>query len=71
LLDKIKLEAKDFNTLNKDTKGLFIVVHKENDVAFITKHTYDDIKDSIVLTSNNKERVSRALYFNIINKNKT
>jgi hypothetical protein len=71
LLDKIKLEAKEFNSHNRDAKGLYVVVHKENDIAFVTKHNYNDIKDSIVTTSNKKERVSRTLYYNIINKNKS
>jgi hypothetical protein len=70
LLDKIKLEAKEFNSHNRDTKGLYVVAHKESDIAYVTKHNYNDIKDSIVFTSNKKERVSRTLYYNIINKNK-
>jgi hypothetical protein len=68
LLEKIKLESKEFNSKNQVNNGLYIVVYKDSNIAFVTKHKYDDIKDAIVLTKNKKERLNRSIYYTLIHK---
>jgi len=65
-LDKIRLEIKDYNNINKDSKGLYIILYTANDVAHITKHRYDDIKNSITTTKTGSERVNFSRYLTIL-----
>jgi hypothetical protein len=66
LLDKIKLEAKYYNTTNRDITKLYIIVFKDADIAYVAKHSYADIKDAIVMTTNNKERIKREAYYEVL-----
>jgi hypothetical protein len=70
ILDKIRLEVKDFNNQNRGDDGLYIIVYKEGDIAYLTKHYYNDIKSAITKSSNGNERVNRSKYHYIIENKK-
>lgn len=62
ILEKIRLEIKDYNRINQDSNGFYIVMYSLNDTAHIAKHNYSDIKDYIKASKSGTKRIDFNRY---------